>query len=148
MGCFRSRVRGERGTAAVEFALLLPVLLLILFGVIEWGKVFSQVEVYNGMAREGARCAAVQQAQADANLPVCSIYTSITGAIPADGLYAPPASGSVSVTVTGGAGSPYPCSGRIGQEATVAWTQPLSVAIPFFGSLSMSHPIEATFRCE
>jgi len=55
----RRRAAGDRGAVAVEFALILPVLLLIVVGTIEFGRVYSQVQVYNGSAREGARCAAV-----------------------------------------------------------------------------------------
>lgn len=144
----RRKLSTERGAAAVEFALILPLILLVLFGVIEWGKLFSQIEVYNGMAREGARCAAVQGAQDTNNLPVCDIYTSITGAVPAQGLYEAPPSGDVNVSVTGGNGGPWACSEKIGQEVTVGWSQELSVSIPLFGSFSITHPIQATFRCE
>lgn len=52
---------GESGAAAVEFALTLPLLLLFLFGVVQFGFLFS---VYNTMvhaAREGARGMAVEQ---------------------------------------------------------------------------------------
>lgn len=58
----RSKARlGESGAAAVEFALILPLLLLFLFGVVQFGFLFS---VYNTMvhaAREGARGMAVEQ---------------------------------------------------------------------------------------
>ncbi len=48
----------ERGAAMVEFALLLPLLLLVLFGLIDMGRMFlTQAMVTNG-AREGARMAA------------------------------------------------------------------------------------------
>lgn len=49
-----SRV-GERGAVAVEFAIVVPVLIMILLGIIEFGLAFnSQLEVTNA-AREGAR---------------------------------------------------------------------------------------------
>lgn len=51
--------RGERGQATVELALVLPVLLLILFGIMEFGRVFSAYLVITNAAREGARLAAV-----------------------------------------------------------------------------------------
>ena len=46
----RRRAAGDRGAVAVEFALILPVLLLIVVGTIEFGRVYSQVQVYNGSA--------------------------------------------------------------------------------------------------
>ncbi len=51
--------RHERGVAAVEFAILLPVLVLLLFGFIQFGIAFnSKIQATNG-AREGARLAVV-----------------------------------------------------------------------------------------
>jgi Flp pilus assembly protein TadG len=50
----------ERGVAAAEFALLLPVLLLILFGIIEFGMIMYGREVVTNAAREGARAGIVQ----------------------------------------------------------------------------------------
>lgn len=43
----------------MEFALLLPVLLLILFGTIEFGRLFAASLVLGNAARDGARLAAV-----------------------------------------------------------------------------------------
>jgi Flp pilus assembly protein TadG len=45
----------ERGAAAVEFALILPILMLILFGVIEFGGVYNAQLMVTGAAREAAR---------------------------------------------------------------------------------------------
>lgn len=50
----------ERGAAAVEFALLLPLLLLILFGIIEFGMIMYSREVITNASREGARTGIVQ----------------------------------------------------------------------------------------
>jgi Flp pilus assembly protein TadG len=51
----RIRDRGERGAAAVEFALVLPVLLMIVLGTIDWGWYFFVSQVVTNAAREGAR---------------------------------------------------------------------------------------------
>lgn len=50
---------GEKGQALVEFALLLPVFLLIVLGIVDFGFLFSTwINTTHG-AREGARAAAV-----------------------------------------------------------------------------------------
>jgi Flp pilus assembly protein TadG len=53
------RKLNERGAAAVEFALLLPVLLTLLFGIIEFGMIMYGREVITNASREGARAGIV-----------------------------------------------------------------------------------------
>ena len=54
----RASVRGdERGAVLVEFAVTLPLLLLVLVGILDFGFVFQQYEVMTNAAREGARMA-------------------------------------------------------------------------------------------
>lgn len=56
----RSRWKaGQRGAAAVEFALVLPLLLMLVLGAIDWGWYFFVREVVTNAAREGARAGAV-----------------------------------------------------------------------------------------
>jgi Flp pilus assembly protein TadG len=47
--------RTPRGAAAVEFALIVPVLLLIVLGTIDWGYYFFVQQVVTNAAREAAR---------------------------------------------------------------------------------------------
>lgn len=56
-----SRVRrgGSRGQALAEFALVVPIFLLVLFGIIDFGRYVYYVQVLNNAAREGARYAIV-----------------------------------------------------------------------------------------
>lgn len=49
----------EKGANLVEFALLAPLLILLLLGIIEFGWLFSQNNDVKHGAREGARAAAV-----------------------------------------------------------------------------------------
>ncbi len=49
----------DRGAVAVEFALLLPVLLLIVFGIIDFGRALNAQITITQAAREGARLAAL-----------------------------------------------------------------------------------------
>jgi hypothetical protein len=49
----------DRGAAAVEFALLLPFLLLIVLGIIDFGRMLNAQETLTQAAREGARLVAL-----------------------------------------------------------------------------------------
>lgn len=61
------RPRGDRGAVLVEFALVAPLLFLIVFATIDFGWVFGQhLDVRHG-AREGARLAAVNYAAAESD---------------------------------------------------------------------------------
>ena len=51
----------ERGAAAVEFALVLPVLLLLLVGIIEFGRLYNAQIVITNAAREAARTMAITE---------------------------------------------------------------------------------------
>jgi len=52
-------LRGTEGATVVEFALVVPVLLLILWGIVDFGNVYYQLGIVNEAAREGARVAGV-----------------------------------------------------------------------------------------
>ena len=51
------RWRSEDGAQLVEFALVLPMLLLVVLGIAEFGFIFQRLEVMTNAAREGARMA-------------------------------------------------------------------------------------------
>ena len=68
---FRSR-RGERGAAAVEFALVLPILLTLVFGIVEFGWAFGQQVSLGNAAREAARTMAIHWAESDAEAEAIS----------------------------------------------------------------------------
>jgi Flp pilus assembly protein TadG len=55
----KARLGSERGTELVEFALALPILLLVIAGIIDLGLLFKDYEVLTNAAREGARVAAL-----------------------------------------------------------------------------------------
>jgi len=56
---FRKLRRSEKGQAMVEFALVLPILLLILCGILDFGWLYFNQLTLNNAAREGARYAAI-----------------------------------------------------------------------------------------
>lgn len=48
-------VQGQRGSTAIEFALILPVIATLLFGMIDFGRLLYTKEVLNNAVREAAR---------------------------------------------------------------------------------------------
>jgi Flp pilus assembly protein TadG len=135
--------RRESGAVAVEFALLLPVLLLILIGTIQFGIVYSQYQVMEGAAREGARCAAVQAA----GFSDCDPVASVEAALPAGYTISP---GPVTVSV---GGVPGVCTeDTVGENVTVSWPQNFSLGllgdlVPFLPD-TVTRTVTGVFRCE
>jgi hypothetical protein len=124
--------------AAVEFAIILPVLALILFGVLEFGRVWSQYQVFQGAAREGARCAAV------ASTSECDPETEVEAASQP---FTP--EGPISISLQGGSARPDGClDADAGQDVLVSWEQPMQLNIPFWDNATVTPTIKAVFRCE
>jgi Flp pilus assembly protein TadG len=105
---FRNRRKGsERGQSLVEFAILLPVLMIILLGVVEFGWALKAYVQEQNAAREGARywalhstatCSLVKGA-VDATAPGTLDWTDID-ALPATGVTDCTAATATSITVT------------------------------------------------
>ena len=139
MTLHRHRISREEGVAAVEFALILPVLALLLFGVLEFWRVWSQYQVFQGAAREGARCAAVQATE----FSDCEIQPSIDAAAAP---YDPETDAAVSI---GGSPAAGGCTDATqGEDVQVSWEQPLEINIPFWNDVTVTPTIKAVFRCE
>jgi Flp pilus assembly protein TadG len=91
----------DSGAAAVELALILPILILVIAGIVDFGRAyFTQVTLTNA-AREGARAAVVRVSPAEVEIrtqaalgPLAPGTTIAAGACPATG------GTNVTVTVT------------------------------------------------
>ncbi len=57
--------KSEIGQSLVEFALILPVFIVVLFGIMEFGRLWETTNVLTSAAREGARVAAVTEPDLD-----------------------------------------------------------------------------------
>jgi Flp pilus assembly protein TadG len=49
------QTKGNKGAAAVEFAIVLPVLIVLLFGIVEFGLILYNKAVITNASREGSR---------------------------------------------------------------------------------------------
>ncbi|HAM26198.1 MAG TPA: pilus assembly protein TadE [Microbacteriaceae bacterium] len=92
---------GQRGAAAVEFALVLPVLLLLIMGLIEFSLIFnSQISLTNA-AREGARVMAIHNDPAAATSAAIAAAPSVNDpAIAAGDVTVSPSDCAAGSTVT------------------------------------------------
>jgi Flp pilus assembly protein TadG len=78
-GAGRPPRRAEEGAAAVELALVLPVLLLLVFGLIDFGRVMQQQIQLTEAVREGARVGALNGTASDMQSQVAGTIGSTTG---------------------------------------------------------------------
>jgi Flp pilus assembly protein TadG len=61
----RIQLRNERGQTMAEFAIVLPVLMLVVFAVIQFGILFNNFVALTDAVRAGARTAAVSRTAAN-----------------------------------------------------------------------------------
>ena len=99
----------DRGVAAVELALVLPILLVLVFGIIDFGRLLNAQITLTQAAREGARWAALGQS---------GVPARVTAAAP--GLSPAP-----TTTVTA-----CPANPAVGQNATVTASYTFSFVTP------------------
>jgi Flp pilus assembly protein TadG len=121
------RAEGDHGAAAVEFAIIVPLLVLLVFGIYEFGRAYNTQVQLTGAAREGARVMAITN-----DWPQAEAAT--IGAAP---LVAAPAP-----TVTR---VPAACSP--GATMTVTATRPQTYDIPLFGSATLNLTGTGVMRC-
>jgi Flp pilus assembly protein TadG len=135
------RRQDERGAALVEFALILPVLVLFVFGIIEFGRAYSARIQLTAAVREGARAGAL-------GLDVTSATRN-----GAPGLTA----GDISVTYTPTPGSLCTGAGPTTSvasspsttiaTATVTATYPFEYTIPLFRTGTWTLSATGVMRC-
>jgi Flp pilus assembly protein TadG len=122
------KVERERGAAAVEFALLLPILLIIVFGLIDFGRALNAQITLTQAAREGARLAALGQSNV-----VSRTQAAATGL------------SNVSVTVTACPANPTATSDAVVQTSySFSFLTPVGAIAGMFGGVKFGSPITMT----
>ena len=130
------KVGRDDGAAAVEFALIAPLLFMLIFGIIQFGIAWSQKEVFVQAAREGARFAAVacEKSTCDAGEVQQRVVDAAVGYSLSEAVVVSPSPG---------------CSvANTSDTVTVSWDQQFSISLPFVPPINTTAPIEAIFRCE
>jgi Flp pilus assembly protein TadG len=120
----RRRHREERGAAALEFALVVPILLVVVFGIVNLGFVLAQQISLNNGARQAARFAVVDgrtctQIQAEARDSASTIGMQ-------------PSEVPTPVITPACSGTTKPCTGTTaGANVTVTMTRSAGWVVPF-----------------
>lgn len=117
----------DDGAAAVELALVLPVLLLLVTGIIYFGLAFHAKIELSGAVREGARKMALGKTTADAQAAVEAAAPGLDG-----------------ITFS----STVPCAGGLGGNASITADYSLSFTIPFFDEGTFDLSATGVMKCE
>ena len=164
-GRYELRARGrdrERGASLVEFAFVVPLLTLFLFGIVQFGIAYDMKQSVNSASREGARIGALDDSTlVDITTRAREAFaaTASAGAMPtvivedenggvhgsrsSDGSYVVPA--GESSTAPGS----MPCGGDPQDlRVVVIVSKPYDITIPFWGVQPVTLTSKAEFRCE
>lgn len=114
----RKSLKQQRGQVLIELALILPILLLFVFGITEFGRIYSAGLIVNHSAREGARLAAVGSSDAEIIGTVESASATLDLA-------------KLEIGITPGEGSR-----QRGQEVLVKVSYPVPVIAPFISAIT------------
>lgn len=160
--CCQVSRRRDDGANLVEFALVLPILALFLFGIVQFGIAYDRQQSVNSAAREGARLGALTDTTLeeigdrareayDASASPTDDFTVVVndGGGTEAGRYTYSANGTETYSVASGDATLMPC-GSNPQSAfvEVVVTTPYDITIPFFGVQDVDIDSEAQFRCE
>jgi Flp pilus assembly protein TadG len=119
-------VRGrnaERGSAAVEFAMVVPLLIVMVLGIAEFGRIYHVQTTISGAAREGVRSMALTN---DASTARSAAKTAASNLSPAL------SDSQISVTLSGGS----TCTSTVTTNvtATVTISYPVTFLTSMFGT--------------
>jgi Flp pilus assembly protein TadG len=152
----------ERGASAVEFALILPVLMLLIFGLIAFGFIFAQQLGLNNAARDATRAGVVQplgatsltcsgiaalaRTSASGNLGMnpSAVAVTVTGPLPNSTTCAL-AAGSATAT---GSGTTAPCIGSTGGQLQVSLSYVSRPPVGIGGFSTFNLSAIGRFQCE
>lgn len=113
----------DRGATAVEFALLLPLLLLIVMGIIDFGRMLNAQQTLTQAAREGARLVALAQPNVASRTQAAATGLSPVG---------------VSIESACPVGAGPGINGAVQTSFTFQFTPGLGYLVGFFGGTGLS----------
>jgi Flp pilus assembly protein TadG len=119
------RLRGERGASAVEFALIVPLLIMLVLGIAEFGHAFQVQGTLSAAAREGVRAMALRNNPVDAKAVVREAASSLDPDI---------TDPQIKIDVVGSTATTCPPTGAGSTSVRLTITYPMPFLTHFFGS--------------
>lgn len=119
---YRQRLRSARGAELIELALILPLLLLLIGGIVDFAFMFQAFEVINNAAREGARMRVLP------GYTTSDTQARVAAYVTAAGLPATPTTAVTTVTLAAGTGGGSSTS--TGYQVTVTYVHQFTMLGP------------------
>jgi len=135
--------RDDRGAAAVELALVISILFLLLFGIVQFGLAYHVHQGIQAAAREGARIASLPDSTSD---QIAGRVTDALSLVGSTETCPSPGVDEYCVTIT--PASARPCFGRSGQQVAVDVASKVRILIPLWDSPEVTLNGRGVFRCE
>ena len=134
--------QGEQGAVVVEFALVLPILMMFIFGIVEFGRGYNARIELTAAVREGARVAALWSGTT-CPVPTQTFPACLNTAVATTVRTAAPGLTSSQIQVV-----PTPCANAsTGTNARVLATYPFQYDIPFVGSRQTTLEATGVMQC-
>jgi Flp pilus assembly protein TadG len=121
----RSRLRDERGASAVEFAFIVPLLVMLVLGIAEFGHAFQVQGTLSAAAREGVRAMALRNDPVEAREVVRTAAASLDPDI---------TDAQIDIRVVGGTSNTCPTIGAGSTAVRLTIRYPMPFLTDFFGS--------------
>ena len=121
----RRPLRDERGASAVEFAFIVPLLILLVLGIAEFGHAFQVQGTLSAAAREGVRAMALRNDPVDAKAVARNAASSLNPGI---------TDTQIKIQVVGSTATTCPTIGAGSQSVRLTITYPMPFLTHFFGS--------------
>ncbi|MDT0276222.1 TadE/TadG family type IV pilus assembly protein [Blastococcus goldschmidtiae] len=119
------RLRDERGASAVEFAFIVPLLLVLIIGIVEFGHAFQVQGTLSAAAREGVRAMALRNDPVDARAVARNAAASLDPGI---------TDAQIAIEIVDGTGTTCPATGAGNTAVRLTITYPKPYLTGFFGS--------------
>ncbi len=147
----RRRQRDQRGTATLEFIVLLPLLLFVWFGILELSRAWHTLNIVTTAAREGARVGSITPTLPNDAFDPQAAQDRIDGILAAANLGVTD-NGDGTYTLTGATRTvtciPAPCvpDSEVRAEVTVPFETAVPLLLPMLQSLFIEQSVSMRYE--